>query len=141
MSAITPRISQTPDSVIDLVDRQLTRATNRGTHNYYKGLLDYVMNTLKVVQSTLILLIIAGAAAFVIFAAGIAAAVYLAGMPLHVAVGVGVLGGSASTVFGSITVGRWALKALRHFKSVTDRNEKSFPDDPPSPAPEETPAP
>ncbi|MFD3595620.1 hypothetical protein ACFWU5_23090 [Nocardia sp. NPDC058640] len=132
-SPMTPRISQVPYSVIDVFDRQLTRATNAETHSYYTNLLDYSLSTLKVARSTVVMLVLAAGAAFVVFAAGIAAAVYLAGMPLHMAVGVGVLSGSASTVLGAITLGRYAVMALGRIKSLTAGNEKTAPHEPANP--------
>ncbi|MBH0780388.1 hypothetical protein [Nocardia bovistercoris] len=131
--ATTPRISQTPDSVIDLVDRQLTRATTGETHPYY-------MNLVKLLRSTLVLVLLVAGVAFAVFAAGIAAAVYVAGLPFHMAVGLGVLGGSASTVLGSVTLGRYALKAVSRFKSLAASNEKGSPppDEAAPPAPDTT---
>ncbi|MFD8104351.1 hypothetical protein ACFV24_32940 [Nocardia fluminea] len=111
--------------MIDLIDRQLTRATNGETHGYY-------LSALKAVRSTVVLLLIVAGAAFTVLAAGIAAAVYITGVPIHVALGVGVLGGSLSTLLGSVTVGRYVMKTVRGLKPVTDGSEKSSPPDGPA---------
>ena len=137
---MTPRISRSPDGVIDLVDRQLTRATTDSeTHGYYTGLLNYIANALDIVKSVMVAVVIAAITAFVVFGVGIGALVYLTGMPLHVAVGVGLAGSSVSTMLGSITAGRYVMRLMARFKPVTDGSKKSPPADLPGPPPDPNP--
>ncbi|WP_329406675.1 hypothetical protein OG563_33130 [Nocardia vinacea] len=129
-SPLAPRISRTPENPGDILDRQLTRATAKETHEYY-------MELLRFARSTLVMLAVALTVAGGVLATGTAIVAHLAGMPLPAALGLGALGGSSGVAMGSVKLRGYVAGALTRLKA----DDQDPPADPPTSAADSGPRP